>query len=241
MDYQNVFKRYEYKYFLTPSQKRKLLEESDGRLELDQYGRTTIRNVYYDTDNFRLIRTSLDHPVYKEKLRTRSYQRAGKDDMIFVEIKKKFEDVVYKRRIAIPKVSAENWIDSRNPMPFKTQITSEIDYFLNFYEGLKAKAFISYEREAYYDMTDPEFRVTFDENIMARSVDLDLGGDIWGYSLLPAGTTLMEVKIPGAMPVWMAAFLSANNINKISYSKYGSYYKDYLMTDQYPERSVYYA
>ena len=241
MDYQNFFKRYEYKYFLTPSQKRKLLEESDGRLELDQYGRTTIRNVYYDTDNFRLIRTSLDHPVYKEKLRTRSYQRAGKDDMIFVEIKKKFEDVVYKRRIAIPKVSAENWIDSRNPMPFKTQITSEIDYFLNYYEGLKAKSFISYEREAYYDMTDPEFRITFDENIMARSVELDLGGDIWGYSLLPAGTMLMEVKIPGAMPIWMAAFLSANNINKISYSKYGSYYKDYLMTDQYPERSVYYA
>jgi len=241
MDYQNVFERYEYKYFLTPSQKRKLLEETGGRLELDKYGRTTIRNIYYDTDSFRLIRDSLEHPVYKEKLRLRSYQRADSSDPVFVEIKKKFEDVVYKRRVAIPKTSAENWIDRGCRMPFQNQITSEIDYFLNFYEGIEAKAFISYEREAYSDRTNPEFRVTFDENILARNAELDLGSDIWGHSLLPAGTTLMEVKIPGAMPVWMARFLSENNISKKTYSKYGTYYKEYLMTEQYAERNVSYA
>ena len=101
MDYQDVFERYEYKYFLTPSQKRKLLELSEGRLELDRYGRTTIRNIYYDTDSFRLIRDSLDHPVYKEKLRLRSYQKASDNDPVFIEIKKKFDDVVYKRRITM--------------------------------------------------------------------------------------------------------------------------------------------
>ena len=241
MDYQDVFKRYEYKYFLTPSQKRKLLEEAEDRLKPDQYGRTTTRNIYYDTDSYRLIRDSLDHPVYKEKLRTRSYQQAGVSDMIFVEIKKKFEDVVYKRRIAMPKTAAENRIDKGNTMPFRTQITSEIDYFLYFYEGIEAKAFISYEREAYAGRTDPEFRLTFDENILARSVELDLGGGIWGESLLPAGTTLMDVKIPGAMPLWMASFLSENHIPKITYSKYGTYYKEHLMTAQYPERSFFYA
>ena len=241
MNYQNVFERYEYKYFLTPSQKRKLLEETEDRLELDQYGRTTIRNIYYDTDNFRLIRDSLDHPVYKEKIRLRSYQKAGDNDPVFVEIKKKFESVVYKRRVAIPKKSAENWIDKRNMMPFRNQITSEIDYFLNFYEGIEAKAFISYEREAFFDRTNPEFRVTFDENILARNTELDLGSSIWGNSLLPAGTTLMEVKIPGAMPVWMARFLSENSIAKITYSKYGTYYKEFLMTEQYSERNLFYA
>ena len=241
MDYQDVFERYEYKYFLTPSQKRKLLELSEGRLELDRYGRTTIRNIYYDTDSFRLIRDSLDHPVYKEKLRLRSYQKASDNDPVFIEIKKKYEDIVYKRRIAIPKTSAENWIDSRKPMPFRTQITSEIDYFLEFYEGIAARAFISYEREAYSDRNDPGLRVTFDENILARSVELDLGGGIWGYHLLPEGTTLMEIKIPGAMPLWMAGFLSANGIKKTSFSKYGTYYKDYIVSDIYSERSVFYA
>ena len=241
MDYQNVFERYEYKYFLTQAQKRELLEETGGRLLLDQYGRTIIRNIYYDTDSYRLIRGSMEHPVYKEKLRVRSYQRVNGSDMVFVEIKKKFEDVVYKRRIAIPKVSAENWIDKGMAIPFKSQITSEIDYFLDFYKGIEAKAFLSYEREAYTDKYNPEFRLTLDENILARDSDLDLGSDIWGESLLPRGTTLMEVKIAGAMPIWMAHFLSKNTIPKISYSKYGTYYKEFLMTNQYPERSVFYA
>ena len=241
MAYQNVFERYEYKYFLTGSQKRKLLEEMEGRMTLDQYGRTTIRNIYYDTDSFRLIRDSLDHPVYKEKLRIRSYRRAGIGDMVFVEIKKKFEDVVYKRRVAIPKLAAQNWIDCGKELPFNSQITSEIDYFINFYEGIEAKVFLSYEREAYSDGKDPEFRLTLDENILARDTELDLGSDIWGVSLLPEGTTLMEVKISGAMPMWMAGFLSKNNIQKVTYSKYGTYYKDFRFAKQNTERIKCYA
>ena len=241
MSYQDVFERYELKYFLTQPQKKALLQKMENRMKLDKYGRTTIRNIYYDTDSFRLIRDSLDHPVYKEKLRIRSYQRADSGDMVFVEIKKKFEDVVYKRRVAVPKTAAESWIDLRKDIPFKSQITSEIDYFLNFYEGIEAKAFLSYEREAYSDGKDPEFRLTLDENILARDEDLDLGSDIWGTPLLPMGMTLMEVKIQGAMPMWMAEFLSENNITKASYSKYGTYYKDYLMKNTRTERSVCYA
>lgn len=241
MSYQNVFERYELKYFLTQAQKKALFQKMENRMKLDQYGRTTIRNIYYDTDSFRLIRDSLDHPVYKEKLRVRSYQRADSSDMVFVEIKKKFEDVVYKRRVAIPKTAAKSWIDQRKEIPFKSQITSEIDYFLGFYEGIEAKAFLSYEREAYSDGKDPEFRLTLDENILARDEDLDLGSDIWGVPLLPMGMTLMEVKIQGAMPMWMAEFLSENNITKATYSKYGAYYKEHLMKNTITERSVRYA
>lgn len=241
MSYQNVFERYELKYFLTQAQKKALFQKIENRMKLDQYGRTTIRNIYYDTDSFRLIRDSLDHPVYKEKLRVRSYQRADSGDMVFVEIKKKFEDVVYKRRVAIPKTAAESWIDQRKEIPFKSQITSEIDYFLGFYEGIEAKAFLSYEREAYSDGKDPEFRLTLDENILARDEDLDLGSDIWGVPLLPMGMTLMEVKIQGAMPMWMAEFLSENNITKATYSKYGAYYKEHLMKNTITERSARYA
>lgn len=241
MSYQNVFERYELKYFLTASQKRSLMEEIGKRMKPDRYGRTTIRNIYYDTGSFRLIRDSLDHPVYKEKLRIRSYQRAEAGDMVFVEIKKKYEDVVYKRRVAMPKNSAENWIDNGKDIPFQNQITSEIGYFLKFYEGIEAKAFISYEREAFSDCSDPEFRLTLDENILARDTDLDLGSGIWGHSLLEPGITLMEVKISGAMPLWMSRFLSRNGIRKITYSKYGTYYKEHILTGQFTERIADYA
>ena len=241
MSYQNVFERYEIKYFLTKTQKEALIKEMDGRMQSDKYGRTTIRNIYYDTDSFRLIRDSLDHPVYKEKLRIRSYQRAEIGDMVFVEIKKKFEDVVYKRRVAMPRIAAENWIDYRKPLAFGSQITSEIDYLVDFYEGLSAKAFLSYEREAFSDNKNPEFRLTLDENILARDTELNLGSDIWGQPLLPHGMTLMEVKIAGAMPLWMANFLSSNNIQKVSYSKYGTYYRNCLSSGAIQERSVFYA
>lgn len=241
MSYQNVFERYEIKYFLTKTQKEALMKEMDGRMQSDKYGRTTIRNIYYDTDSFRLIRDSLDHPVYKEKLRIRSYQRAEIGDMVFVEIKKKFEDVVYKRRVAMPRIAAENWIDYRKPLAFGSQITSEIDYLVDFYEGLSAKAFLSYEREAFSDNKNPEFRLTLDENILARDTELNLGSDIWGQPLLPHGMTLMEVKIAGAMPLWMANFLSSNNIQKVSYSKYGTYYRNCLSSGAIQERSVFYA
>ena len=241
MSYQNVFERYEIKYFLTKTQKEALIKEMDGRMQSDKYGRTTIRNIYYDTDSFRLIRDSLDHPVYKEKLRIRSYQRAEIGDMVFVEIKKKFEDVVYKRRVAMPRIAAENWIDYRKPLAFGSQITSEIDYLVDFYEGLSAKAFLSYEREAFSDNKNPEFRLTLDENILARDTELNLGSDIWGQPLLPHGMTLMEVKIAGAMPLWMANFLSSNNIQKVSYSKYGTYYRNCISSGAIQERSVFYA
>ncbi|SDX51575.1 VTC domain-containing protein [Ruminococcaceae bacterium YAD3003] len=241
MSYQNVFERYEIKYFLTKTQKEALMKEMDGRMQSDKYGRTTIRNIYYDTDSFRLIRDSLDHPVYKEKLRIRSYQRAEIGDMVFVEIKKKFEDVVYKRRVAMPRIAAEYWIDYRKPLAFGSQITSEIDYLVDFYEGLSAKAFLSYEREAFSDNKNPEFRLTLDENILARDTELNLGNDIWGQPLLPHGMTLMEVKIAGAMPLWMANFLSSNNIQKVSYSKYGTYYRNCLSSGAIQERSVFYA
>ena len=241
MSYQNVFERYEIKYFLTKTQKEALMKEMDGRMQSDKYGRTIIRNIYYDTDSFRLIRDSLDHPVYKEKLRIRSYQRAEIGDMVFVEIKKKFEDVVYKRRVAMPRIAAEYWIDYRKPLAFGSQITSEIDYLVDFYEGLSAKAFLSYEREAFSDNKNPEFRLTLDENILARDTELNLGSDIWGQPLLPHGMTLMEVKIAGAMPLWMANFLSSNNIQKVSYSKYGTYYRNCLSSGAIQERSVFYA
>ena len=101
MSHIDVFKRYEYKYLLDVSSKAKLLEVLDGHMKLDEYGRTTIRNVYYDTPDYALIRKSLEKPVYKEKLRVRSYSKVTENDNVYVEIKKKYMGIVYKRRTAV--------------------------------------------------------------------------------------------------------------------------------------------
>lgn len=226
MNSQMVFQRYEIKYLLTRKQKEIILAAMEPYMELDAYGRSTIRNIYYDTDNYRLARRSLEQPVYKEKLRVRSYGAARPEDEVFVELKKKYDGVVYKRRIHIPEKAAADYLAGRRTAPEKSQITEEIDYFLQFYRTLAPRVFLSYEREAYYTREPGQLRVTFDENILWRETDLSLGKGIYGTSILKQGQTLMEIKTPGNIPLWMVNVLSGEEIRKTSFSKYGNAYTE---------------
>ena len=224
MKYLNVFERYEIKYILTKSQRRALCELVEGHMRIDEYGHTTIRNIYYDTDDYRLIRTLLDKPEYKEKLRVRSYSRITQDDDVFVELKKKYRSVVYKRRIALQEKEVTDWLIDNVRRPSKSQIAEEIDYFKNYYKGIKPKVFLSYEREAYYALDSTDIRITLDSNIIARDYDLSLLKGVYGDNIIDRDLTILEVKVPGAMPLPLIRFLNDNNIRKTSFSKYGMYY-----------------
>ena len=193
-------------------------------MRIDEYGHTTIRNIYYDTDDYRLIRTSLDKPEYKEKLRVRSYSRITQDDDVFVELKKKYKSVVYKRRIALQEKEVTGWLIDNGRRPSESQIAEEIDYFKNYYKGIKPKVFLSYEREAYYPLDGTDIRITLDSNIIARDYDLSLLKGVYGDNIIDRDLTILEVKVPGAMPLPLIRFLNDNNIRKTSFSKYGMYY-----------------
>lgn len=225
MSYQTVFKRYELKYLLTPQQKRQVLLAMGQRMELDSFGRSTIRNIYFDTDNYRLIRRSLEKPTYKEKLRVRSYHQAGPQEDVFVELKKKYDSVVYKRRLALPQDVALECLTNREPLPCSSQIAREIDYFCEFYQTLRPAVFLSYEREAYFAMDGSDFRVTFDENILFRQDRLSLSEAPGGTAILAPNMTLMEIKTSGSIPLWMTHCMAGAHIYKTSFSKYGSAYE----------------
>lgn len=225
MAYQAVFKRYELKYLLTRQQKARILEAMEPYMALDQYGRTTIRNIYFDTDNYRLIRHSIEKPAYKEKLRIRSYQKAKPSSTVFVELKKKYDSVVYKRRMSLSEEEALDWVTGKMHCKEETQISDEIDYFLHYYETLHPVVFLSYEREAYFCKDGGDFRVTFDDNILCRQEDLSLESDVWGTPILEEGKVLMEIKCSGGIPLWMAHVLSQEQIYKTSFSKYGTTYQ----------------
>ena len=228
MAYQTVFKRYELKYLLTEAQKQAILRELSSHMAPDQYGQTTIRNIYFDTPNHRLIRRSIEKPVYKEKLRIRSYAQAEQDSIVFVELKKKFDSVVYKRRVAVTEAEATAWLCHRKFSPSPSQITREIDYFLDFYGVLQPAVFLSYDRQAFYGIEEPKLRITFDENILCRTDRLSLCQAPEGTPILPPGLTLMEVKAPGSIPLWLTRILTENHIFKTSYSKYGIAYQTLL-------------
>ena len=228
MAYQMTFKRYELKYLLNKKEKEEILLAMKPHMKLDDYGRTVIRNIYFDTENFRLIRRSLEKPVYKEKLRIRSYKPVQITDPVFVEIKKKYKSVVYKRRLLLPEKTVMESFRTGEPLPVCSQIGDEIQYFREYYKNLQPSVFLSYEREAFHSLDGSDFRVTFDENILYRRNDISLGSEIYGHPLLGKQQTLMEIKTSGGIPLWMSETLTKHHLYKTSFSKYGSAYQRML-------------
>ena len=228
MAYQNVFKRYEVKYLITDEQKKKLLKVMEPYMRIDKYGRTNIRNIYFDTDTYELIRKSIEKPMYKEKLRVRSYGCPQSNSDVFVELKKKYDGIVYKRRLSLPEKDAKNAFINNEALPVNSQIGREIDYFRNYYDTLRPTVFLSYDREAYYTLIESDFRITFDSNIFSRLNDFNLSSDTYGYPVLPEGMNIMEGKTSTAIPLWLAHFLSEEKIYKTSFSKYGATYQKYI-------------
>ncbi len=223
---QSCFRRVEKKYLLSPEQYEAMRAGMAAHMVPDAHPRYSISNIYYDTPDFELIRTSLEKPVYKEKLRMRSYGVPGDQDKAFVEIKKKFDGVVYKRRVTLPVREAVDWLAGCGEAR-RGQIDREIEYVLTYY-GLAPAAFIAYDREAYAGRDNGELRITFDTRLRGRTNALDLRAGDFGRPILPADQILMEIKIPGAAPMWLARLLSENGIFSSSFSKYGAFYKQEL-------------
>lgn len=225
---QEVFKRYEKKYLLSTNQYQQLLTTFKKHLTVDTYGKHTICNIYFDTPDYELIRTSLSKPVYKEKLRLRSYGIPKANDTVYMELKKKFDGIVYKRRLGIPLNEAVNYLYHGQHPDMEHQIISETDWIMSSYD-LKPAAYIAYERIAMFGNEDPNLRVTFDFNIRCRADRLNLEKEDFNTLLLEPGQILMELKIPNAMPLWMSQVFSQLRVFPISYSKYGTFYQNYLL------------
>lgn len=221
---QMVFKRREMKYMIDEDIFSELREVMKEEMTADEHGRSTVCSLYFDTPDYLLIRRSLDHPRYKEKLRLRSYGVAKDDTDVFVEIKKKYNSIVYKRRVSMTDAEAKRYL-LQHEQVMDTQITREIDYCMKRYEGIAPAMLLTYEREAYYAAHDHDFRITFDRNILWRDYDLSLGAGIYGKPILKGNQVLMEVKAAQGIPLWMVHFLSERKIYKTSFSKYGTAYR----------------
>ena len=230
MVFQHIFKRVEKKYLLNREQYEAVVKKINKYMSVDKYGETTICNIYFDSDDDRLIRLSIDKPVYKEKLRLRSYGLVQKDsDTVFFEIKKKYKGTVYKRRISLPLKEAEEYIETgKFSDNANSQIAKEIDYMVKFWK-IKPKIFLAYERTAWYSTEDANLRITFDTNIRSRYHDVSLRKGSEGTLIIPKDCYIMEVKIPNATPLWLSELLSENSIFSQSFSKYGTAFTNTIL------------
>ena len=230
----NVFARHEIKYILSEEQRRIVMKGIKERMTPDPHGMSTIRNIYYDTPDYRLIRRSLEKPVYKEKIRLRSYGKPTEESIVFLELKKKFDGVVHKRRVEIKEKDADLYMSGaidlsefqkRIAEVSTPQIASEIDYFKGFYKDLKPMVYLSYDRCAYFSEEDESLRITFDKNIRWRGTDVRLTAEEGGEDLLKDGESLMEIKTATALPIWLVEVLGEAGARPASFSKYGNAYR----------------
>ncbi len=230
-----VFNRFEKKYFVTEEQLGRVLDVIESRMEPDKHNIDrqvyTIRNIYFDTEDNQLIRNSLAKPLYKEKIRLRTYAGAGKEAKAFLEIKKKFNGLVNKRRTKMEAGEAIAFVENGGKIIYKPymnpQVVKELSYMVSRYR-LKPKVMIAYDRLAYFEKGNPDLRVSLDTNIRTRRDELDMNAGSHGRLLLPRNIWLMEIKTARAMPVWLTELLAEEGIRRVSFSKYGTEYKNYL-------------
>ena len=241
----DTFERKEKKYLVTAEQSEAIKAGLAAHMRLDDYGATRIDSLYLDTCDRTLICRSLEKPLYKEKLRIRSYGAFSDAEAVFIEIKKKYKGVVYKRRVRMTDKGARAYVNgasyedaqmrfplggtsSENALaPGKLQIAREIDAFFRRYNGLAPSMLISCVREAWcpIDAGDEDCvdRITFDENI--SYVDLMEESSVMRRPVTAPGQIVMEIKCAGGYPVWLCELLSSVGAYPRSFSKYGNAYK----------------
>ena len=222
-----IFKRIEKKYPTDIETAEKLLNTLGGLLKEDRYCHSTVCSTYLDTPDRLLIRNSIDAKVYKEKLRIRHYGQLTDDSRLFFEIKKKYKGVVYKRRVSLWREEVFDYIESGVP-PIDTQIMREIDYLMKLYRQPRPDVCILCEREAYLTAEDPNVRLTFDENLRYRRGFPDENNISEGTPITEENEYILEIKTPGAMPLWLANTLSELKIYPQSFSKYAHAYYDII-------------
>ena len=217
--------RYEMKYVLTKAQLDHLKKFLSLYMKVDEYGKTSVASIYYDTPDRRIIRNSIEKPAYKEKIRLRSYGLANKDSKVFLELKRKVCGVVYKRRISLKEDEVDSVLQEKSG---DTQISKEIVYFSSFYKKLVPAFLIIYDRTAYFD-PHSDLRLTLDENPRYRVQELNLHTSMEGEPLLKDEGAILEIKVQGAMPLWLTNVLSNQKIFQTSFSKVGEAYKKEML------------
>lgn len=227
------FKRMEKKYLLNQKEYDLIIDKLNNYLEKDKYFESKICNIYYDTDNSDLIIHSLDKPLYKEKVRLRSYGVPSLDSTVFFEIKKKYKGVVGKRRISLKLSDFYNYLNGQKLTTVNSQILKELEYTVNNY-NLKPKLFLAYDRHSYYAKDNKNLRITFDKNIRSREEDLNLEMGDAGNLYFKNPVYIMEIKTLDSYPLWLTHILNGLKIYPTSFSKYGS-----IFTRKQEEEKIY--
>lgn len=229
MTYIDTFERVEHKYLLTKHDANMLYSQIKDYIQDDMYPQYSLHNIYLDSSDYTMISRSIEGPQYKEKLRIRSYGDPDENSFIYVEMKKKYAGIVYKRRIQIKENELCDFLNGS--LTFDNQILHEIEYMEHIYHP-SPKIFIGYDRRAFQGKYENDVRITFDTNIRYRLDHLSLHDDYPDEYLLRNDQCLLEVKVKDRYPLWLSHALTSMHLTRTSFSKYGTIYTNILKEER---------
>lgn len=227
------YKRKEYKYYAPLEMLEQLRERFLSRMEHDPFCRDreaniySVRSIYLDTPRLLFFYEKLDSVKIRKKLRVRVYNYLEPDCSAFLEIKRKYNNNIFKERAKVPLEEAPNLMNGAglNLAYAKAKFNERavMDKFIYLTKRLKleTKVLITYEREALVGIDDPDLRVTFDMNV--RSFPLPDFYEIYREDDLRsfAGTNfILEIKFYGRMPVWTRNVIRDFGLRVQAISKY---------------------
>ncbi|MBE7054130.1 MAG: polyphosphate polymerase domain-containing protein [Ruminococcaceae bacterium] len=227
-----VFRRSEKKYVIDNEAYLKMRNFLKTYMISDKYNKDDntyhISNIYYDTHDDYLVRNSIEKPIYKEKIRLRTYGTPDLNSFSYIELKKKYNGITYKRRTKIKLYEAYDFLNNKifpeNNGYINKQVLNEISYFISVYNPVP-KIKISYDRYAFFSLDTKDLRVSFDRNIFFNTENLQLESSEKGNRLLKEDYWILEIKAEKGIPIWLTNYLSENKIYSTGFSKYGSIHK----------------
>lgn len=224
----DTFQRVEDKYPLTYEQANTFLHLAQSHLKKDIYFQYTVHSIYYDTKDTAFLIQGMEKPTYKMKLRLRSYGEPNASQPVWLETKKKYGNIVYKRRIPLKEKEAYAYLKEGIPHSVQNHTAKEIDYLMHQYD-LEPKTLICYDRTCFASKSEEDVRITMDEHIRYRIEDINLhenGSEI----PLKQGFVMMEIKAMDRYPIWLVRILSQMKLYKSSFSKFGTIYQNNFET-----------
>lgn len=220
-----VFNRREVKYLIPFDIYEDIAERVTEKMRYDKFGtdgKYNIVSLYFDSDDDKIYTETRNKLLFRQKLRLRVYDEADLASTSFLEVKQKYNNVVNKRRTALPLHEAYDYIYNGSNVigaASNPQIYREADYFRNLY-GLEPKVVVSYDRQAFHGIYEDDLRVTFDYNLRCRSDDLNIENGPHGTYFIDRDLVVMEVKMSSSIPLWLTQILSEHGLKKEGVSKF---------------------
>lgn len=223
--------RYEFKFLITRAQRDAIIPQFPSTVAADRNSGADagyrIYSLYFDSPERDCYWEKLRGLGSRRKLRVRLYEStlATASGACFVEIKHKHDGRGVKRRLHVPLEDALQ-ITAGQPAtapirPGEERVLTEVQSLISD-RHFQPVCCLRYDRKAYFDaQSESDLRITFDEDIRYRMDDLaSLQHGAFEHRLLRDGESVMEVKVTGAVPVWLTRLLTAEKCHPAGRSKY---------------------